>query len=81
MIHGGHSERFALGKKSMNTFGAMVLFFGVVFLVIWLAGPPTIKGPSTGESCVVFANRIFANRKTYTLTAAEERDLDLCSKP
>jgi hypothetical protein len=65
----------------MNTLGAAVLFFGVVFLVIWLAGPPTIKGPETAESCVVFANRIFANRKTHTLTPAEERDLDLCRKP
>jgi hypothetical protein len=31
------SEPFTLGKKAMNTFGAMVLFFGAVFLVIWLA--------------------------------------------
>lgn len=59
---------------------AAALFFGVLFLLFWLAGPPTIKGPSTGESCVELVNRLWAQRKYRSPTAAEERDLDLCSK-
>lgn len=59
---------------------AAALFFGVVFLLIWLAGPPKIKGPSTGESCIELVNRLFAQRKYHSLTEAEDRDLDLCKE-
>jgi hypothetical protein len=59
---------------------ATVFVWGGLFLLFWIIGPSTkIRGPSTGESCVVFVERLFAQRKTHRITDEEERDLDLCT--
>jgi hypothetical protein len=67
-----------MGANWMNGWTAFGLFFGGIFLLFWLSGPPKVRGPSTGESCVELVNRVFAQRKTRSPTPAEERDMDLC---
>jgi hypothetical protein len=57
---------------------AAALFFGAIFLLFWLVGPPKTKGPSTGESCLQLTNRLFAQRDRRSPTPQEWRDLDLC---
>jgi hypothetical protein len=65
------------GDKMRKFLSAAALFFGAIFLVLWLTGPP-IKGPWTGESCVAFKDRLYAQRKDHSLTPAEEQDLEPC---
>ena len=62
----------------MNTFTAMLLFFGVVFLLVWLAGPPTGGGPFTGRDCVEVVDRLWKQRGQHSLTPAEEADMEMC---
>jgi hypothetical protein len=64
-------------RKAME-FLTVALFFGAIFLVLGLTGPPKIKGPWTGESCVAFKDRLYAQRKDHPLTPAEEQDLEPC---
>lgn len=61
----------------MKYLTASALFFGAIFLVLWLVDyPQRMKGPSTGESCVAFVNRVYGQGPSGT--AAEKRDLELC---
>jgi len=66
------------GHRKAMEFLTVALFFGAIFLVFWLRGPPRIKGPSPGESCVAFKDRLYAQRKDHSLTSAEEQDLEPC---
>lgn len=58
----------------------MVLFFGGLWLLFWLAGPPTVIKPLTGDTCVEVVNRIWKERHARSPTRAEEIDLKTCSE-
>jgi hypothetical protein len=63
----------------MNYLVGAAIFFGGMFLLFWLVDyQPRIKGPSTGESCVAFVDRMFGTGGPRT--KGEERDLELCRR-
>lgn len=62
----------------MKTFAVMAAFYAAIFLFLWLAGPPKVTGPSTGESCVELVERLWKTKRLQGLTAAEQADADMC---
>ncbi len=61
----------------MQSLKYMVLFFGFLFLIFWLAGPQKPRKLLTAGSCVELTDRIW-NRPNHNYSNAEGIDMKDC---
>jgi len=66
-------------RKFTQTILAMLAFFAVIWLLLYLTDTHKYYGPSTGEACDVFVARMRdAYHRRMGLTRAEEDGLECC---
>ncbi len=66
--------------KIMRFFIAAGAFYGLIIILLWFAGPPSIKGPKTARTCSEFINRIWEKGPTYELNSDEQNDFKICGE-